>query len=64
MRRRGFTDEQVKNIEDTYRVLYVQNSNVSAGIKIAEVELANSEEKEKIIDFIRGSTKGIMRGIS
>jgi UDP-N-acetylglucosamine acyltransferase len=64
LRRRGFSDDQVKNIEDTYRILYVQNSNVSAGIKIADVELSDSEEKTKIIDFIKGSTKGIMRGIS
>ena len=64
LRRRGFSDEQIKNIEDTYRILYVQNSNVSAGIKIADVELADSEEKVTIIDFIKGSTKGIMRGIS
>ncbi len=64
LRRRGFTDEQVKNVEDTYRVLYVQNSNVSVGIKIAEVELSESEEKEQIISFIKASTKGIMRGFS
>lgn len=64
LRRRGFTDEQIKNIEDTYRILYVQNNNISAGIKIAEVELSETEEKRKIIDFINSSTKGIMRGIS
>jgi len=64
LRRRGFTDQQVKNVEDTYRVLYVQNNNVSVGIKIAEVELAESAEKQQIIDFIKSSTKGIMRGFS
>ena len=33
-------------------------------IKVAELELPQSEEKEVILDFIRSSTKGIMRGLS
>ena len=32
IRRRGFTDEQVREIEDIYRILYVQNNNISKGI--------------------------------
>lgn len=64
LRRRGFTDQQVANIEDTYRIIYVQNSNVTKAIEVAEVELVDSEERNKIIDFIRKSSKGIMRGIS
>ncbi len=63
LRRRGFADEQIKNIEDTYRAIYVQNSNISSGLKVAELEIPDSEEKAKIIDFIKSSTKGIMRGI-
>lgn len=64
LRRRGFTDEQVLNIEDTYRIIYVQNTNMSKALEIAEVELEASEERNKIIDFIRNSNKGIMRGIN
>lgn len=64
LRRRGFTDEQVLNIEDTYRIIYVQNTNMSKALEIAEVELESSEERNKIIDFIRNSNKGIMRGIN
>lgn len=64
LRRRGFSDEQITNIEDTYRVVYVQNSNITAAIKIADIELPLSEEKDIILDFIKASTKGIMRGLS
>lgn len=64
LRRRGFTDDQVQNIEDTYRVIYVQNSNMTKAIEIAEVELEESEERNKIINFIRNSSKGIMRGLN
>jgi UDP-N-acetylglucosamine acyltransferase len=64
LRRRGFTDLQITQIEDIYRVIYVQNTNVSAALKIVEYELPASQEKEEIVEFIKSSTKGIMRGIS
>ncbi|MCB9194830.1 MAG: acyl-ACP--UDP-N-acetylglucosamine O-acyltransferase [Flavobacteriales bacterium] len=64
LRRRGFTDQQILNIEDTYRIIYVQNTNVTKALEIAEVELVDSEERNNIIDFIRNSQKGIMRGIN
>ena len=64
LRRRGFTDQQIMNVEDIYRVVYVQNSNITTALKVADIELPSSEEKNTILDFIRGSTKGIMRGLS
>ncbi|MFT5600175.1 MAG: UDP-N-acetylglucosamine acyltransferase [Flavobacteriales bacterium] len=64
LRRRGYTDEQVKNIEDTFRVIYVQNNNMSKAINIVNEELPASDEKTKIIDFIENSAKGIMRGLN
>lgn len=64
LRRRGFKDEQIACIEDTYRVLYVQNNNISQALKVADLELPSSPEKDQILDFIRNSKKGIMRGIS
>jgi UDP-N-acetylglucosamine acyltransferase len=64
LRRRGFTDQQIANIEDIYRVIYVYNSNLSTALNIVNLELPETEEKKLIIDFIKNSTKGIMRGIS
>jgi len=64
LRRRGFSDQQIMNVEDIYRVVYVQNSNITTALKVADIELPSSEEKDAILDFIRGSTKGIMRGLS
>ena len=64
LRRRGFNDQQIINIEDIYRVIYVQNSNMTTAINVAELEIPISDEKEVVLDFIRNSTKGIMRGLS
>jgi len=64
LRRRGFTDAQIANIEDVYRIIYIMNSNISQALKIADLEIPNSNEKDTILKFIRNSDKGIMRGIS
>ena len=57
-------NEQVSNIEDVYRVVYVQNKNMTQALKIADIELPNSKEKQEILDFINSETKGIMRGFN
>jgi UDP-N-acetylglucosamine acyltransferase len=62
LRRRGFDNDQVINIEDIYRTLYVQNTNLSQALRIAETELPQSEEKATILAFIQASDKGIIRG--
>ena len=64
LRRRGFNDQQIINIEDIYRVIYVQNSNMTTALRVADLEIPVSEEKEVILEFISNSTKGIMRGLS
>ena len=64
MRRRGFTNEAILQVEDIYRILYVKGHNVSNAIDIIEQEAPASNEKTQILNFIRNSTNGIMRGIS
>lgn len=63
LRRRGYTDEEVREIEDIYRVLYVQNSNVSKGLSLIKSTLKDSEIRKEILSFIESSDKGIIRGI-
>lgn len=62
LRRRGFDAEAIANIEDVYRTIYVHNSNISQAINVADIELPASAEKEAILNFIRESDKGIIRG--
>ncbi len=64
LRRRGFTNERILEIEDIYRTLYVKGHNVTNALAIIEQEAPASPEKEQILSFIRGSKDGIMRGIS
>ncbi|MEY4603063.1 MAG: hypothetical protein RIT43_355 [Bacteroidota bacterium] len=63
LRRRGYTDDQVREIEDIYRILYVQNNNISKGIEAIKEQLPQSEIREMIINFVEGSDKGVIRGM-
>jgi UDP-N-acetylglucosamine acyltransferase len=63
LRRRGFTDEKVREIEDFYRILYVQNNNVSNGIKTIKESMPASSTRDMILSFIEESDKGIIRGM-
>lgn len=62
LRRRGFTDDDVKTVEDIYRILYIQNNNISKGIEAIQNELPDSKIKTQVIQFIKESDKGIIRG--
>lgn len=63
LRRRGFTDEKVREIEDFYRILYVQNNNVSNGINAIKESMPASPTRDMILSFIEESDKGIIRGM-
>ena len=64
LRRRGFSNETILNIEDIYRIIYVRSNNITQALNAVELEVAACEEKRNIIRFIRESTKGIIRGPS
>ncbi len=62
LRRRGFSDEVIQQIEDIYRIIYVYNTNTSKALEIVESTIPDSEQRLQIITFIKASEKGIMRG--
>jgi len=63
LRRRGYSDDDVRFIEDVYRCLYVQNSNMTLGIQAAIDTLPENTLRNEIIDFIKASDKGVIRGM-
>ena len=64
LRRRGFDDAAVARIEDIYREIFVRNTNIERGVQNVEQTLPRSPERGQILDFIRNSPKGIMRGLA
>jgi UDP-N-acetylglucosamine acyltransferase len=64
LRRRGFNNEKINEIQEIFRTLYLKGNNNSKALQIIEMEMPPSPERDEIINFIRGSERGIMRGIS
>jgi UDP-N-acetylglucosamine acyltransferase len=64
LRRRGMTDEEVRMIEDVYRILYVQNNNISKGLEQVEETIPQSDLRDQILNFIKSSDKGVIRGMN
>ena len=63
LRRRGYSDDTIREIEDLYRILYIQNSNISKGIEAIKSQIPDSEIRTEILNFISSSDKGVIRGM-
>lgn len=62
LRRRGFSSERINSIQEIYRYLYQSGYNTTQAIERIENELQQSEDKIHILNFIRSSSRGIVRG--
>lgn len=62
LRRRGFSPENINEIQEIYRVLFVKNNNITKALDIIEAEFQPTEIRDEIVDFIRNSNRGVMRG--
>ena len=62
LRRRGFSSSQINEIQDIYRVLFVKNNNLSKALEIIEAEYQPTEIRDEILDSIRNSNRGVMKG--
>ena len=62
LRRRNFTNDQIRDIQEIYRYLYLSRLNVSDAVDRIEAELPATCERDAIIEFIRNSKRGIVRG--
>lgn len=62
LRRRGYSTEKIREIQDIYRILFQKNYNNSQAIEIIEAEMQATSERDEIIQFIKDSHRGIMKG--
>ncbi|MAZ29520.1 MAG: acyl-[acyl-carrier-protein]--UDP-N-acetylglucosamine O-acyltransferase [Cytophagaceae bacterium] len=62
LRRRGYTTEKIREIQDIYRILYQKNYNNSQAVNIIEAEMEATPERDEILQFIKNSQRGIMKG--
>ena len=61
LKRRGFTDDQLRNIKNTYNIIYNSEYNITDALKAVKDSLPLTEEVNRIITFIEQSERGIIR---
>lgn len=61
LKRRGFNDEQLRNIKNTYNIIYGSEYNISDAVKYVKDAMPKTEEVNNIITFIEQSDRGIIR---
>ena len=64
LRRRGFKDEKIQEIQNIYRILFQSNKNTTQALLKIETEINASPERDEIISFIQNSGRGIMKGFN
>ena len=62
LRRRNFSSETIRDIQDIYRFLYLSGLNVSDAVARIEAELPATPERDEIILFVRNAKRGIIKG--
>lgn len=62
LRRRGYSSEMINEIQDIYRTLFVKHNNLTKALGIIETEFKPTEIRDEILDFIRSSNRGVMKG--
>ena len=61
LHRNHFTEEEIKEITDTYRLLYYSDLNVTNAIKLIQERLPESALRNEIIEFVTNSDRGVIR---
>lgn len=61
LRRRGFTPEQINDIKETYRILYLSGLNFTQAKERVASEMGDKKVTQDILKFIANSNRGIVR---
>jgi UDP-N-acetylglucosamine acyltransferase len=64
LRRRGFAEDEIREIQDIYHLLFVAQIPRAQAIAAISEQFAESKYKTIILDFINNSKQGILKGFS
>lgn len=62
LRRHNFTPKQINDIQEAYRFLYNAGYNFTDAVEHIEKEMEQTPEVKLIVDFVKSSQRGIVRG--
>jgi UDP-N-acetylglucosamine acyltransferase len=61
LRRRGFSDDLIRELRKAYRYLYDASLNTSQALEKIQSSLSSLPELKILVDFVRASERGIIR---
>jgi len=61
LRRRGFKPEQIADIQEVYRLIFLSDMSIRIALEAVE-RLSDNQYKDEITAFIRTSDRGILKG--
>ena len=61
LRRRDFSERQIRNIKDAFRIVYRQGLKLAEAIEQLEALVGEQAELQPMLDSLRASTRGILR---
>jgi UDP-N-acetylglucosamine acyltransferase len=62
LRRRGYSNEKIFEIQKIYRAIFQMKLNVSQAVSYIEKEMLPTVERDEILTFIQNSPRGIVKG--
>lgn len=62
LRRRGFSSEKIFEIQKIYRAIFQMKMNVTQALMYVEKEMLPTAERDEILEFIKNSPRGIVKG--
>lgn len=60
LKRRGFSNEQIEEIKEIYRIIFFGGLNYSDAVNKVQSQIPESDFKNEIINFFKNSTRGII----
>jgi UDP-N-acetylglucosamine acyltransferase len=64
LHRRGFTEAQVRTIQDVLRIIFQSGYGYTKACNVVMETIPESAERDRIVDFIRSSKRGILKPYS
>jgi UDP-N-acetylglucosamine acyltransferase len=61
LHRNGFTQEEIAQISEIYRMIYLSDMNVTTAVNEIMTKIPESKYRKEILDFINASDRGIIR---
>lgn len=61
LHRNNFSDADIKEIADIYRLMYMSDLNVTNAVKLIMEKIPQSELRDEIVNFVNNSKRGVIR---